>query len=172
MATISNTTLPAVNNDQQFSAARTIEHEVSQASPAGPDEVLTLDSPPIVTLARTDGSNNPILGVVATAEISGQDIAVAVDGAHTVAVFDSEVHHFTKGKSNLWETPIVSKSFADVINKNRQVFKWIPDNSSKSVTVTVEYTSSYHGAQVAEFTQVVSPDYTNNMDDFLNNISA
>lgn len=172
MATISNTTLPSVENDQQFSAVRTIEHELYLGSPALPDEVLTLDSPPLITIARTDGADNPVLGITVTAELSGDDISVAFNGAHELALFDSEVHHFTKGKSNLWETPIVSKSFADVIGKNRQVFKWVPDQSSQSVSITVAYNSSFHGDVVATFTQVVSPNYTNSLDDFLQNISA
>ena len=168
MATISNTTLPTVENGQVFSEERFIEYEETDNSPVGIDEVLTLNG--AATFARTDGAANPILGITVNIEIVSGNIKVTVAGDHDAAVFDSEVHHFTRGKSDKWEAPIVSTSFADVVNKNRQVYKWKPDNSSKSITFSVPYTSSYNGDQVALFTQTVLPNFDNQLEDFLNNI--
>lgn len=168
----------AVQNNEMFSETLQIIHELDESSPRDPelDEVLTLDSPPIISIRRADDPSIEIENVEATVEYNGEDLDITFQGTHNLSPFDSEIHHFTRGKSNLWETPVISKSFSSVLNTDQQVFKWVPDYSSKTIEVIVTYYSSWElDANDGDptqpitqvFTQVVSPNYDVALSDFL-----
>lgn len=170
-----------VENNEMFSETLQIIHEIDESSPPNSalDEVLTLDSPPTVSIRRSDDLSIEIENVGATAVLNGEDIDITFQGTHNLSPFDSEIHHFTRGKSNLWEAPIVSKSFAAVLNKGKQVYKWVPDYSPKTIEVVLTYYSSWalavNGNDPTQpitqvFTQVVSPNYDVAISDFLASI--
>jgi hypothetical protein len=158
MATLSKSTFNSVTTGNAFSDSATI--------------IATGVGDPIVyeNLVFVDYEVNlPISGVTVEVTKVGNNLEVDISGTHGIDPFDNVIKHFTRGKSTRWETPVTSVSFASIDPEVRQVYNWTPDFEPKTIVFTINYTAD-GVPESKEISQVVTPNYTPFLPDFLASI--
>lgn len=152
MATISPSSIASKEVGQSFSnLITTIIADLLVGSPATYEE--------LVFTSWT--ANKLVPNVSLISSLIGDDLQISVSGTHTYDPFtNNKVTHIPRGSSDRVDTPIVSQSFPDKVE--RQVFKWQPDEGPVTVTFTVNYTADLV-PESKQFTQQVTVD----IDDFI-----
>lgn len=154
MASISKTTIQAVDTGETFSDSVTISSD---------------DSPRNNLVYVDYTTDKDISGVTVSINDSGVDLIVTISGDHGLDPFNNVIKHIPRGSSTNWDSPQTDDAFSDVNAEQRQVYNWTPDYNDSTVTFTINFTED-SVPDSKQFTQIISPDYDSEIPEFLNRI--
>lgn len=110
-----------------------------------------------------------------TPSFVGDNINVALSGNHMIEIFDQNVIlSIPRGSSDLISTPLTSTGFSEIDPDDSQVYKYIVDQRTITVTFALTYTYNFPSepplTATDYFTQDVTNDYSVSIPTFLEHI--
>lgn len=100
-----------------------------------------------------------------TDSFSGDNLIVALSGNHVFDIFDqNEILSIPRGSSDRIDTPLTSNGFEDLDPDERQVYKFVVDQR----TITVTYTLTYAHRFPSEDWTISTDTFTQNVENNFN----
>jgi len=122
-----------------------------------PNETTEYESLSFISLT----ANEDITELSSNNIASGEDLNINIFGNHILELFDQNViKSIPRGSSDLIDIPLTSNGFDEIDPIENQVFSYIADQRTITVTFDLKYNSSFDGINNISFTQQVSNDYS------------